>query len=82
MTQVNYDTKEIDCIGRYQCITSVSITIYPDIIVATSDSDHITEYQMQRALAQEFPRHAFTFNDTGGKYTLRADANRWAGDGV
>ena len=77
-----YIAREIQTTGRYQCITSVSATVYPHKIVAISDSDHITQYQMRRTLTCEFPQHTFVFNDTGGKYTLRADADRWPGDGV
>ena len=80
MTQANYETRKIESTGRYQCITFVDIVIYPNALVATSDADHITQYQMRRALAGEFPHHSFTFNDTGGKYTLRADAERFADD--
>ena len=82
MTQANYETRKIETAGRYQCITFVDAIIYPQAIVATSDSDHIAQYQMRRALDREFPRHTFVFNDTGGKYTLRADADRFPGDGV
>ncbi len=78
----NYDTREIETTGRYQCITSVEAIIYPRSIVATSDSDHITPQQMHQALRREFPRHTFTFNGLGGSYTLRADASRFPNDGL
>ena len=82
MTQPNYEEREIWTTGRRECITCITVTVYLTAIVALADADQITQYQMRRALDREFPRHAFTFNDTGGKYTLRADANRWIGDGV
>ncbi len=80
----NYETREIETAGKSECITFVSVIIYPYPypIVAISDSDHITQAQMRRTLDREFPQHTFTFNGNGGKYTLRADAARWPGDGV
>ena len=78
----NYETRDIQATGRQQCITSISTIVYPRVIVAISDSDHITQYQMRLALNREFPRHSFVFNGNGGKYTLRADAARWVGDGI
>ncbi len=82
MTQANYENLEIETTGRYQCITTVSATVYPHSIVAISDADHITQHQMRRALVGEFPDHTFIFNNTGGKYTLRADASRFPNDGA
>ena len=82
MTTPNYETRNIEATGRCQCITFVDAIIYPNSIVAISDSDHITQYQMRRTLDREFPRHTFIFNDTGGRYTLRADARRFTDDGV
>ena len=78
----NYEILEIKTTGRYQCITSVSVNIYPNAIVAISDAEHITQFQMRRALTREFPMHTFIFNKSGGKYTHRADAERFANDGL
>ena len=78
----NYETREIETTGKSKCITSVSATVYPNAIVAISDSDHITQYQMRRTLTREFPHHIFVFNNQGGEYTLRADAERFSNDGV
>ncbi len=77
-----HETREIETTGKSECITSVSVTIYPRCIVALSDADHITQYQMDKALEREFPEHVFYFNAYGGKYTRRADAARFPNDGV
>ena len=77
-----YETREIWTNGRRSGIACVTATIYPHSIVTTADSDHITEYQMERALGREFPRHTFHFNGHGGRHTLRADADRWTNDGI
>ena len=80
-TTPSYETREIETIGRYQCITSVYATVYPHTIIATGDAEHITQHQMKKMLDREFPRHTFVFN-LYGRDCLRADADRWTGDGV
>ena len=83
MTQANYEEREIETTGRYQCITNVSATIYPHSIVATAEGEHITERQMERALNREFPRHTFVFTACGGGGDyIRCDADRFPNDGV
>ena len=77
----NYEILEIETTGRRGCITNVSVIIYPRNIVATSDGEHITECQMEKALDRQFPRHVFYFNEFGGDY-IRADADRFTDDGV
>ena len=81
MTQANYEEREIWTTGRRGCNTSVSATIYPRSIVATSDGAHITESMMEKALDREFPRHVFYFNLHGRDY-IRCDADRFTEDGV
>ena len=81
MTQPNYEEREIWTTGRRGCNACVNATIYPRSIVATSDGEHITERQMEKALDREFPRHVFYFNGFGGDY-IRADADRFTDDGV
>ena len=81
MTQPNYEEREIWISGRYDCIINTNATIYPKSIVVTVEKEHVTVHQVKKALSREFPRHNFYLSDDGRGY-IRADADRWTGDGM
>ena len=81
MTQANYETRKIWTNGKQGCATYVYVTVHDHCIAGTGDAKHITARQMERVLNREFPRHSFVFN-LYGHDCLRADADRWAEDGL
>ena len=53
---MSYKTQQIWTNGRKGCLACVTATVYGNgDIVASSEPEHITEHQMHKALAREFP---------------------------
>ena len=81
MTQPSYETREIWTKGKRGCTASIDVFFYPDILVVTTDGYLIEAHQVETALRREFHRHTFIFNGLDGD-NIRADANRFADDGL
>ena len=71
---MSYEEKEIYARGRYDSNICIEVVIYPKAIVAMAASEHLTQYQMKRALAREFPGYTFSIQEDN--WFMRADAKR------
>lgn len=72
--------RQIWTTGRRSAVVCITATVYENSIMATTEADKITEHQMSKALGREFPDHTFYAHEENGY--LRADADRWDGDGI
>ena len=80
MTERN-EPRKIWTTGRRKCATYIYVTVHPHCIAGTGDAERITPRQMEKALNREFPHHTFVLS-LYGRDSLRADADRWVGDGL
>lgn len=76
--KTSYTEREIWTTGRRGSVVCINVLVYPHSIVATADAQGITERMMEKALNREFPRHTFYWS----AHEMRADADRWVGDGL
>jgi len=64
---MSYKTQQIWINGKRGGLACVTTTIYDNgAIVASSEPEHITEHQMHKALAEEFPGVEFSVSPGRG----------------
>jgi hypothetical protein len=74
---MSYQTQQIWTSGRKDGIACVTAVVYDNgAIVASSEAEHITEFQMHRALEREFPGIEFSVSHGRGDGLLFMEGNR------
>lgn len=68
------ETKEIQTTGKRGATVCITIDkLRNGILIASANSERITERQFEKALAREHPRHTFYLRTEHGYYIAQAD---------